>query len=215
DERGAPRPAPERIDLDRDQETAERADRRAEQGQKMRRAPEGHVQPEQAMPEVVDRRGQDNEDQAQCGQPESARRPDAAPPLVREDAPSEREADDHAAVDHEVRRDPERVAPDGHVPLDVPGESPGGDELGGQRAPERHAPVSRRAAAHDCTTVTTRPIDARMLPTRTHSVSAPTLTTARPVLCTCQASSQPLASLQPIAFWSCFTTCSNVWQSQL
>src|SRR6266850_5237781 len=97
-----------------------------------------------------------------------------------------------------------------YVPLDVPAEPPGGEKLGGQGTPESDAPVGgSRAGAHDCTTVTTRPIDARMLPTRTHSVSAPTLTTALPVLCTCQASSQPLASLQPIAFWSCFTTCSN------
>src|SRR5207245_4874145 len=107
-------------------------------------------------------------------------------------------------------------APDRHVPLDVPAKSPGADELGGQRAPEREPTVGHgRAVAHDCTTVTIRPIEARTLPTRTHSTSAPTLTTALPVLCTCQASSQPLASLQPIAFWSCFTTCSKVWQSQL
>src|SRR5262249_59859319 len=103
-----------------------------------------------------------------------------------------------------------------HVPLDVPAESPRADDLGGQRTPERGTTVGKgRRGAHDWTTVTTRPIDARMLPTRTHSDTAPTLTTARPVLWTCQASSQPLASLQPIAFCSCFTTCSNVWQSQL
>src|SRR4029453_17516457 len=86
-----------------------------------------------------------------------------------------------------------------------------------QRAPQRDPAIGegRVGGAHDCTTVTISPIDARMLPTRTHSVSAPTLTTALPVLWTCQASSQPLASLQAIAFWSCFTTCSKVWQSQL
>jgi hypothetical protein len=54
-----------------------------------------------------------------------------------------------------------------------------------------------------------------MLPTRTHSVSAPTLTTARPVLCTSHASSHPRSSEQPMAFMSCRTTCSKVWQSQL
>ena len=59
------------------------------------------------------------------------------------------------------------------------------------------------------------PIDARMLPTRTHSDSGPTFTTALPLLWTCQAISQPSASLQAIAFCSCFTTCSKVWQSQL
>jgi len=80
-----------------------------------------------------------------------------------------------------------------------------------KEAPERTAAIAEAGGArHDCTTVTTRPIAARMLPTRTHSVSEPTLTTALPVLWTCQASSQPLASLQPIAFWSCFTTCSKV-----
>src|SRR5258705_11099395 len=56
---------------------------------------------------------------------------------------------------------------------------------------------------------------ARMLPTRTHSVSAPTLTTARPELCTSHASSQPRSSEQAMAFMSCCTTCSKVWQSQL
>src|SRR5207247_2073754 len=65
------------------------------------------------------------------------------------------------------------------------------------------------------TTVTTRPIEARMLPTRTHSGSGPTFTTALPVLCTCQAISHPLSSLQAMAFCSAFTTCSKVWQSQL
>ena len=45
-----------------------------------------------------------------------------------------------------------------------------------------------------------------MLPTRTHSASGPTFTTARPVLWTCQAIFQPSSSLHAIAFWSCFTT---------
>src|SRR5207245_6848798 len=65
-------------------------------------------------------------------------------------------------------------------------------------------------ARYDWTTVTTRPIAARMLPTRTHSFSGPIFTTALPVLWTCQAISQPLDSLQAMAFWSCFTTCSKV-----
>src|SRR5262249_35632995 len=56
---------------------------------------------------------------------------------------------------------------------------------------------------------------ARMFPTRTHSVSGATLTTALPVLWTCQASSQPRSSEQAMAFMSCRTTSSNVWQSQL
>src|ERR1700675_3914197 len=68
---------------------------------------------------------------------------------------------------------------------------------------------------YDCTTVTTRPIEARMVPTRTHSVSGAILTTALPVLWTCQASSQPSASLHAMAFWSWRTTCSKVWHSQL
>src|SRR6185312_2172668 len=105
---------------------------------------------------------------------------------------------------------PERVAPDEQVPLNVPGEAPRAHDLAGQYHPERDA-----VARHDCTTVTTSPMDARMLPTRTHSASGPTFTTALPVLWTCQAISQPSASLQAMAFCSCFTTCSNVWQSQL
>src|SRR2546425_6337768 len=78
-------------------------------------------------------------------------------------------------------------------------------------------PISRRGVrgAQLWTTVTTRPIEARTLPTRTHSASGPILTTALPVFWTCQAISQPSASLQAIAFWSCFTTCSKVGQSQL
>src|SRR5262245_1635112 len=100
-----------------------------------------------------------------------------------------------------MRGNPERVAPDRHVPLDVPREPPRPTELGGYRAPQRDPAIGkRRVGAHDCTTVTISPIDARMFPTRTHSVSAPTLTIALPLLWTCQASSQPLASLQPIAF---------------
>ena len=59
-------------------------------------------------------------------------------------------------------------------------------------------------------TVTTRPIAARMFPTRTHSVSAPTFTTACPELCTSHAISQPRSSEQAIAFMSCCTTCSKV-----
>src|SRR5439155_718889 len=53
-------------------------------------------------------------------------------------------------------------------------------------------------------------VAARMLPTRTHSFSGPIFTTALPVLWTCQAISQPLDSLQAMAFCSCFTTCSKV-----
>src|SRR2546426_8469047 len=64
--------------------------------------------------------------------------------------------------------------------------------------------------AHDWMTGTTRPIAARMVPTRTHSFSGPIFTTALPVLCTCQAISQPSLSLQAIAFCNCFTTCSKV-----
>src|SRR4029453_6202954 len=64
-------------------------------------------------------------------------------------------------------------------------------------------------------TVTTRPMTASTFPTRTHSVSGPTFTTAFPRLWTSQASSQPRSSVQAIAFMSCCTTCSNVWQSQL
>ncbi len=67
-----------------------------------------------------------------------------------------------------------------------------------------------RGSVRDWVTVTTRPIDARTLPTRTHSVSAPTFTTALPLLWTCHASSQPRSSEQAMAFMSCFTTSSKV-----
>src|SRR5262245_8405925 len=84
-----------------------------------------------------------------------------------------------------------------------------GTALGGPMEPRREEP------GYDWPTVTTRPIEARTLPTRTHSVSGPTFTTALPVLCTCQAISQPFSSVHAIAFMSWRTTCSNVWQSQL
>ena len=38
------------------------------------------------------------------------------------------------------------------------------------------------SVSYDCTTVTTSPIEARTFPTRTHSGSGPTFTTALPVL---------------------------------
>src|SRR6266581_3448925 len=64
-------------------------------------------------------------------------------------------------------------------------------------------PRDGQLEGYDCVTVTMRPMAARMLPTRTHSASGATLTTALPVLWTCHASSQPRSSEQPMAFMSC------------
>src|SRR5688572_3991632 len=77
----------------------------------------------------------------------------------------------------------------------------------------RRAVAARRR--YDWTTVTINPMEARMPPTRTHSASGATFTTALPVLWTCQAISQPFSSVHAIAFMSWRTTCSKVWQSQL
>jgi hypothetical protein len=131
DERGATRPAADRVDLDRDDETTERADHRTKQRQQMRRAPERHVEPEEAMPQIVDRRRQHDEHEAQARKQKAARARDVPAPLVGKNAPGEEQAHDDARVDHQVRGDPERVAADRHVPLDVPREPPRPDELGG------------------------------------------------------------------------------------
>src|SRR6266849_6391480 len=113
----APREASEGIHLRRDQHAAKRADRGAEEGEKVGRAPEGHVDAEEPVPEVVDRRRQDDEDEPQDRQAESTSGCDSLPPLERENAATEDAPTDDARVDHEVRGDPERVAPDRQVPL--------------------------------------------------------------------------------------------------
>src|SRR6266542_2476337 len=46
----------------------------------------------------------------------------------------------HAAIGQEMRRNPERVAPDQDMPLDVPLHAPARDELGDEERPECRAP---------------------------------------------------------------------------
>jgi hypothetical protein len=105
-------------------------------------APERHVEPERPVPEVVDGRGEDSERDAPGGQVITARPGDAdeadragrpggsAESLgggPREDAEADEHDRGHAAVGHQVRWNPEGVAADQQVPLNVP-----------LRAPDRH-----------------------------------------------------------------------------
>src|SRR5439155_7129450 len=56
------------VHFERDQEAAEVRDLGAREAQQVGWAPEGHVEPEETMPEVVDRRGQDDDRHAPPGQ---------------------------------------------------------------------------------------------------------------------------------------------------
>ena len=56
--------------------------------------------------------------------------------LAEEHAEAQQDHQRHAGVGHEVGRDPKRIAPYVHVPLDVLAEFPGVQELRSQHGPE-------------------------------------------------------------------------------
>src|SRR5262249_55510147 len=64
-----------------------------------------------------------------------------------EHAPAQEHGDADPGIGDDVRRDPERVAADADVPLDVPLHAPAGDELRGDDAPERAAGEEQREIA--------------------------------------------------------------------
>jgi hypothetical protein len=155
-QRGQPGAARDGVRLDGEQQGAQRVDGRAEEPEQVWRAPQRHVETEQAVPQVVDRRGQDHEGDAPGGQVNAAegRQPQdrdgparaGAPPrghgVAREDRDGDEQGDGDAAVHHQVGRDPERVPTDQQVPLDVPGESPAPEKLAGEQRPQGHAMAS-------------------------------------------------------------------------
>ena len=120
----------------------------------MGRTPERHVEPEEPVPEVVDRRRQDDDRHApprQLKAPRAAEPRDRdgarrlrtaprAPRLEEEHAERDQGSDDDRRVRHDVRRDPEGIAPDDEVPADVPADAPAPDELRDEQRPERVAP---------------------------------------------------------------------------
>jgi hypothetical protein len=57
----------------------------------------------------------------------------------RKDTETHQHDHGHAAVGHQVRRNPERVAADQQVPADVPARAPDRDEVGGEERPEASA----------------------------------------------------------------------------
>ena len=148
------------VDLGHDQQRSERVDAGAEQAEQVGRAPQRHVETEQPMPQIVDRRRQDHERYAPGGKVKAAGadeaqhadriRPRRPPPracrLEREQGEGDDESRRHAAVHHEVRRNPEGVPADLQVPLDVPGEPPGAEQLAADQHPGSGA--IQRAVAH-------------------------------------------------------------------
>ena len=118
------------------------------------RAPERHVEPEEPVPEIVDRRRQDDDRHTPPRQMEtasSAKPGDGdrvqcsdgfplAPCLDDEDAERDHGRDNDRGVRHDVGRDPERIAADDQMPADVPAHAPGADELRGEQRPECAAP---------------------------------------------------------------------------
>src|SRR6185312_8683988 len=102
------------------------------------RAPEGHVEPEEAVPQIVDGRGEDDDchtpprqmEAARAAEPDDGhragrRRAASRPPrLDDEDTERDRARDDDGCVGHNVWGDPERIAPDDEVPADVPADAP-------------------------------------------------------------------------------------------
>jgi hypothetical protein len=103
-------PAAPRIDLGRGEQRADRVDRRAQQPEQMRRAPQRDVEAEETVPDIVDGRGQDHQRHAPGGEVEPARAdqaghadrarprtPAARPPcLERQHAEGDDEARGHA-----------------------------------------------------------------------------------------------------------------------
>ena len=59
--------------------------------------------------------------------------------LPGDDPPAQEHGEPDARIRHQVRRDPERVAPDQDMPLDVPLDAPAADELGDEQSPQRRA----------------------------------------------------------------------------
>ena len=148
-----------RVDLERDQQRAEVRDLGAREAEQVGRAPEGHVEPEEAVPQIVDGRGEDDDRHTPPRQMEAARAAEpgdrhACRPTPRRLAPAtsrrrgrrtrSAHATTTASVGHDVRGDPERIAPDDEVPADVPADAPASDQLRGEQRPERAAPNDHR-----------------------------------------------------------------------
>jgi len=152
-ERGPARPAG-LVHLERDEEAAEVRDLGPDERQEVRRAPQRHVDAEQTVPQVVDRRRQDDDRHAPPRQMKAARaaepgdgdgarqrRSTSRPPRLHDkDAERDDGRGGHGDVGHEMRGDPEGVAADHEVPADVPPDTPATDELRGEQRPERAAP---------------------------------------------------------------------------
>jgi hypothetical protein len=150
-----------RIHLTREHDTAERVHSCAREPQQVRRAPERHIDPEEPVPQIVDRCGEHRERDAPRGQMRAPcsdesqyphhRRRDGTRPVSGRLHGEEPKAQEHheadARVRHDVRRDPERVAADLKVPLDVPAQAPGAEHLGGEHRPENAAGQRRRRDA--------------------------------------------------------------------
>ena len=142
------------VHLERDQHDAEVRDLRAGEGQEVRQAPEGHVDPEEAVPQVVDGRGEDGNGDAPPRQVKATRPGEAhdrlgvwrrrstprPPRLQRQDAERDDRGRGDGGVRHHVGSDPERIAADQQVPADVPAHAPAADELRREQGPERSAP---------------------------------------------------------------------------
>jgi len=151
-ETGKSRPAFLRICFAGDERAAKRVDGDAHEAEKVRRAPQGHVDSEQTVPEIVDRGGQHGQRDSARGQQKTGRarepehalrsfrgaaRAQVAKRVVREHAEAGQHEDRHPRISHDVGRDPERVTADLHVPLDVPLHAPAGEEIRAQEHPQR------------------------------------------------------------------------------
>ena len=158
-ERDVPGPALRRIGLAGDQRARQGVDRDAHESEEMRRAPQGHVDSKETVPEVVDRRRENGqrdparrqEKAGRAADPEDAlgtfgRAAGAPVPerVTRQHAEAGQDDEGHPAVGHDVRRNPERVAADPHVPHDVPLHAPPGQQVGAQQDPERSAIEAER-----------------------------------------------------------------------
>jgi len=145
DEADVTRPTWRRVRLASDEEACERVDRDAEESQKVRWTPQRHVEPEQSMPEIVDRgrqhcQGDPPRRQVKAGRAGEAEDPrstggpmagDQMPERVaRQHAETDEDGDGHPGVGHEVWRDPERIPTDLHVRLDIPLHPPADQKVG-------------------------------------------------------------------------------------
>ena len=142
------------VHLERDEEAAEVRDLGTNERQEVRRAPQRHVDAEQTVPQVVDRRRQEHDRHAPPRQVKAAsatepgyrdgvgrrRFASRSPRLRDKDTERDHGGGGHGDVGHEMRGDPEGVPADHEVPADVPADAPAADELRGEQRPERAAP---------------------------------------------------------------------------